>query len=418
MAINSELTKIELGIRNLLYREHGIVLQRATFLPNTHVVRTKEHYEAIKKSVATGRMTEYMDKRKEYLDAVMKKLQNPDPSDKTWNITPSSYVVKVESSAILSVTDAQTLAYAKVTSSDEYSIFYSGPAQGSFAHDSEKKELLYQSLPNWWTGWDRIPFIVNSDTKVVQDSLYIQVVVSSPSDELVRFLLPVDYRETRDKLDEWLDEVTDSDVVTWIVSQPPVENPTLSVMFEESYPNFSGNGEAEKAPYFDYCDTSLRMDQSKGTLYLWNNSSKKFESSSTKPPGSGSASTSDKIFNSLEYNGLYYAVTHVTNDWSSLATSESHNIVLRSNVSISINLIKQGLAPAEVYYYFVQCVNNVANSEVLNTSVNPVSSIDNKPRTCELYLRRDEYLDLNGYKLLARLRATVLEDLSRVFLVH
>lgn len=425
MAVNSELTRIELAVRNLIYRELGVVLQRATFLPNVHVIRTQAHYELIRKMVATEQMNRYVKARDSLIAKLMKKLTDPDPTDATWDpITEDSYVVQAPDYQVLNIPDSQTLTYAKFGNGEgmtklpeDYSIYYSGTPNGSYAYSVDDKILKYQA-PTGWTGWDRLQFIINADPYTVRGWLYIQSVVPSPTDELIRSMLPAEYVEPRNDLYEWIAKVTDVDVVTWYVKTPPAENANLYVELKESYPDLESNGEQQQAPYFDYCDTSLRMDQSTGTLYLWNRVKKKFESSAARLPDPGPVPTDTMSFDSLSYNGLYYPVTHVTNDWSSLATSESHNIVLRSNVSISIDLVKQGIAPAEIYYYLVKVTNTVANSVVLNTTVSPVSSIDNKPRTCELYLRRDEYLGLNGYKLLAQLRATALEDLSRVFLVH
>lgn len=425
MAVNSELTRIELAVRNLIYRELGVVLQRATFLPNVHVIRTQAHYELIRKMVATERMNRYVTARNSLIAKIMKKLTDPDPTDSTWDpITEDSYVVKAPDYLVKEIPDSMTLEYAnfgnkegQIKLPEIYSVYYSGTPNGSYVYDVENKLLKYQA-PTGWTGWDRLQFIVNADPNTVRGWLYIQSIVPSPSDELIISMLPTEYKEPRNNIYDWIAGVTDVDVVTWYVKTPPAENANLYVELKESYSDLESDGSQTRAPYFDYCDTSLRMDQSTGTLYMWNRVKQKFESSASRPPDPGPVPTDTMNFDSLSYSGLYYPVTHVTNDWSSLATSESHNIVLRSNVSISIDLVKQGIAPAEVYYYFVKVTNNVANSEVLNTTVSPVSSIDNKPRACELYLRRDEYVGLYGYKLLAQLRATALEDLSRVFLVH
>lgn len=417
MTETEELLKLERALLSLAYTELGVVLHRPAKMLKSFVIRTPEAYEMLKTATATWKMEVYTSHRDALIEVYKHSLQVTTPPV-GWTI-PTGYPLKfkVQNVSETSITDGQILAASGLTEAPEdYTISFVDPVHNQFYYDFVEGVATYVAYENW-VGWDRIKFTVSAENFSHTDYIYMQVVIDEPTDEQIVANLPNDYKLVKDKVEDWIDAVVLSDIVHWYFTVNPTLPDASYSHIEESYDGVDEYARPHKVPYLDYSDTSLRFNQVEGQLIIWDEELKQFMTEDRRDPVGEITST--KIdYDTIEYNGLHYPVTHVTNNWSSLVTSESDNILSRSNVTINLELIKSGIPPTEVYYYRVKFTNNLYNSVIKNVTVSPVQSIDNKPRISEFFLKRDTYANLQGTKLISQLRASILEDLRRVFLVY
>lgn len=417
MSFHTEATKLELAIRNLLYQEHRLVINRPVSLPNVHTIRTVAQKELIRLMNATENMNRYLTNRNIHIANIKNALANPE-FNSNWVVSPNSLIRTTETTSPVTILDSQIIGISGLSYyPPTYQLRYTEAMYGPVVQDIQAKTMTYhpqEGVPQW----ERIKYTLTTEETVVEDYVYIKCVMMNPSDEYVYNLIPPEYRVLRDNVEEWKSEITDLQAINWYVKKDLEPRASKYETIKESYPGYESDGTSKVFPYLDYPDTSLRINPDTGTLYLWDNEEQKFISEPARDPSGDPVNPDIMNFDLLDYDLRYYPVTHVTNDWSSMVTSESHNMILRSNVDISVSIIKSGIFPNEIFYYLVTLYNRVANWTVKNTTITPVTTVDNKPRYTEFFLLREEYVNLSGSKLLARLRASLLEDLNRVFLVH
>lgn len=417
MSVHTEVVQIELAIRTLLYQEHKLVLNRPFSTPNVHTIRTVEQKELIRLMYATELMNAYINARNIHIQNIKNRLANPE-FNSNWTVTSHSLITTTETSTPKVILDSQIIGISGLTYyPTEYELRYSGSVYGPTIQDIPAKTMTYYPQENS-PQWERIEYTLTTEEATVQDYVYVKCVIMNPSDEYVVSLIPPTHRLPRDDVEEWKADITDLQAINWYVKKDLEPRSLHYRTITEEYPGYNEDGTSKVSPYFYYPDTSLRINPETGTLNLWDNELEEFVSGPAREPSTDPVDPDTMNFDLLKYDLRYYPVTHFTNNWSSMVTSESHNTILRSNVDISVSIVKSGISPNEIYYYLVTLFNRVANFRVKNTTITPVATVDNKPRYVEFFLLREDYINLSGSKLLAQLRASILEDLNRVFLVH
>lgn len=415
MSTKTELINLENAIYNLAYLELKVTIPRPRVPKNFISIPTVEAYDSIKTLAAQSSMDEYLSTRQRLAEENYNKLTVGSKPAGATDINTK----ELTSPGTLNIGAAELQKLASIAGNLVVTNISFGPTIYGAARYSNGG--LFYIVEQYRGGWEKIIFQMTHQLGTVSGFFYIKLTLPPLTPELVPYFTGPEYIKDKSNLDKWVEDLTRSDVLTWMKNKKVKIRESKFGTIKYEYPKAADDLLKGKNNTLIVQDQFLLDWNDQSFLYykVYGDPEYKYFKIPNPPEFIPEVSDSPVIDYSLLSSDVRHQPVHFpTSNYSGLATSSVENSLSRASVDISVELLTAGIDPNLTYWYKVTLTNTRYNAVINNIRISPVKTVDNKNRNFEVFLDRSVYIKLNGKSYYNQLRRDILEDLRRVLLVH